>query len=547
MSGLEIVLGVAALLIGLTGAWSPCGFSMVETIGPSGHSGGRRVTTAALATFVPGALIGGVLTFGALAWVGDLVHGAGGRVAFGIAAAIAIGAALLEARGVPIVPQIRRQLPEHWRRHMPMPLAAGLYGILLGLGFTTFVLSFGVWALAGIAFAVGDPAAGLVIGLAFGAGRAIPVLALAPVCQRPSGIRATEAMTQRPALYRGARGGDAVALLATAIALMVSPAGAATTVVKGAADPSVKGDELVFERANGAAILKRADGERLRVPGSDPAIGGPYLAVRQKDSIALLNRRTLVELQRFSAPGADAIAVSEEFVAWRSRTGGGDALKVRAISPGSPGGVGARVERAAPAVGEAEAVTSPDPGPSEPEPATEPAPSAASSAPRVVLGEEQVAAKASSPAQIGRPSLDERTLVYTRAGGASTSIVVDYLAGGNRLFLKSRKWLLSGASVLDGRVSYIRTTNERQEIRIRGIRDRGAGALVASVPATSYRDRDEDPGPNHNRLPTRIPRPDRARTNSQVTGTTLSDSAVYLTQLAQRAGRVSARISRVPR
>ena len=43
---------------------------------------------------------------------------------------------------------------------MPMPVAAGLYGILLGLGFTTFVLSFGVWALAGISVALGDPGPG---------------------------------------------------------------------------------------------------------------------------------------------------------------------------------------------------------------------------------------------------------------------------------------------------------------------------------------------------------------------------------------------------
>ena len=31
---------------------------------------------------------------------------------------------------------------------MPLPLAAGLYGVLLGLGFTTFILTFAVWALA---------------------------------------------------------------------------------------------------------------------------------------------------------------------------------------------------------------------------------------------------------------------------------------------------------------------------------------------------------------------------------------------------------------
>ena len=35
---LEITLAAAALLAGLTGTWSPCGFSMIETIGPVGHT-----------------------------------------------------------------------------------------------------------------------------------------------------------------------------------------------------------------------------------------------------------------------------------------------------------------------------------------------------------------------------------------------------------------------------------------------------------------------------------------------------------------------------
>ena len=128
MSAVEIALVAASLLIGLTGAWSPCGFSMVETIGPTGHTGGRLTTWAALATFVPGALLGGIATFGALALLGELVHGEGGRIAYAVAAAaIALLAAALEVRGTRIVPQIRRQLPEHWRRVMPMPVAAALY------------------------------------------------------------------------------------------------------------------------------------------------------------------------------------------------------------------------------------------------------------------------------------------------------------------------------------------------------------------------------------------------------------------------------------
>ena len=86
--------------------------------------------------------------------------GAGGAGAAVVAAAIAVAAAVGEARGLRIVPQVRRQVPESWRRVLPVPLAAGLYGVLLGLGFTTFILTFAVWALAAVSVALGDPALG---------------------------------------------------------------------------------------------------------------------------------------------------------------------------------------------------------------------------------------------------------------------------------------------------------------------------------------------------------------------------------------------------
>src|SRR5213076_270881 len=127
-------------------------------------------------------------TFGLLSAFGEAIHGPGGRLAYLVAAGIAVAAAAADARGLRIAPQIRRQLPEGWRWTMPLPLAAGLYGVLLGLGFTTFVLSFGVWALAGISLALGDPGAGLVIGVAFGIGRSIPVLLVAPIVDTRLGI-----------------------------------------------------------------------------------------------------------------------------------------------------------------------------------------------------------------------------------------------------------------------------------------------------------------------------------------------------------------------
>ena len=73
VDGLEITLAVAAFLAGLTGTWSPCGFSMIATIGPAGHRSGRATTVASSLTFTAGALSGGTIIFGALATLGASV------------------------------------------------------------------------------------------------------------------------------------------------------------------------------------------------------------------------------------------------------------------------------------------------------------------------------------------------------------------------------------------------------------------------------------------------------------------------------------------
>ena len=216
---LETVLILAAFAAGVTGAWSPCGFSMVETLAPHGYAGRLRTSLAACATFSAGALAGGAATFGGLALLGQAL-GAGGAAALAVAAAVALAAAVGEARGARILPQVRRQVPESWRRRMPVPLASGLYGLLLGLGFTTFILTFAVWALAGVSVALGDPALGLLVGLAFGAGRLLPVVALAPAAGTAAAAAAHAAMAEQPRILRSLRALDAVALAACAVVLV---------------------------------------------------------------------------------------------------------------------------------------------------------------------------------------------------------------------------------------------------------------------------------------------------------------------------------------
>ena len=66
----------------------------------------------ACVTFAAGALAGGVLTFGGLSALGHAL-GAGAPA---VAALVALAAAAGEARGARIVPQVRRQVPESWRR-----------------------------------------------------------------------------------------------------------------------------------------------------------------------------------------------------------------------------------------------------------------------------------------------------------------------------------------------------------------------------------------------------------------------------------------------
>ena len=212
------LLLITAFAAGVTGAWSPCGLSMVDTLAPGGYARRLRTSLAACATFALGALAGGAVTFGGLALVGAAL-GAGGPAAAGAAAVVAVAAAAAEARGLRIAPQVRRQVPEAWRRVLPVPLAAAGYGVLLGLGFTTFVLSFAVWALAGTSVALGDPALGLAIGLAFGAGRALPVICLAPFAGSDRGGAITAAMCERPEILLGLRRLDALALAACALAL----------------------------------------------------------------------------------------------------------------------------------------------------------------------------------------------------------------------------------------------------------------------------------------------------------------------------------------
>jgi len=431
MEPLLIALALAGLLVGATGTWSPCGFSMIETIGPTGHTGGSRTTLAACATFAAAAVLGGALTFGLLGWAGEALLGAGGTSAYGLAAAVAIAAAIAEARGARIVPQVRRQLPIGWRSAVAMPVAAAGYGVLLGLGFTTFVLSYGVWALMGVSVALGDPTAGLVAGIAFGLGRAAPIVILAPLAERRSGERACEAMAMRPGLLRSARAGDSLALLVVAAVLLASAGtagaaleGAERPGIDGASDPSVAGPALAYELDPGRAIIERG-GSRVEIPGSDPAIGGPHAAVVRDKRVELLDLKTVKTLGSVAAAGADALAVSRRWLVVRGRRRARDVITAFEID-----GSGR-------------------------------------------LGRRRAIASTRSPAQLSRPAVEGNTVVYALAKRGASSLIAAKLGGrkvkGRRL-LSSKTAAYSGPSIAGSTIAYVETTRARQSVRVKSLR-----------------------------------------------------------------------------
>lgn len=298
---------------------------------------------------------------------------------------------------------------------MPMPLAASLYGILLGLGFTTFVLSFGVWALAGISLALGDPAVGLVIGAAFGVGRALPVALVAPVVDRGIGVRCIELMAERPVLYRIFRLGDAVTLGLVAVVLSTATATGARTEVGRGADPSSSGEALAYQRPDLSGVL-RVRGQSWALPGQDPAIGGPYAAVISDGyEIRILNRFTRNQVGLVGAQGAEAVAISKAWLAYLTLRDGRYVLKARRIThPANP-------------------------------------------------GERKRVAAVSSPAHIGHPSIDGGRVFYAVSKRRVNKIKRHNLRSGKgSTVLRSRTAALSNPSVLGERLLYVRAKRARQ-------------------------------------------------------------------------------------
>lgn len=174
----SLALAVAAVAA-VRGLWSPCGLSMVSALNPvSERARGHRYAGTA-AWYVAGAVVGGAVlglgsAVGALAVRALHLHTVVVAVLVLLAAAVAwLSDSDLVGWTLPIHP---RQVNEEWiTRYRRWIYAAG-FGVQIGSGFTTYIMSASVYLTAALAVLTGSPAGALAVGVTFGLVRGVGIL-----------------------------------------------------------------------------------------------------------------------------------------------------------------------------------------------------------------------------------------------------------------------------------------------------------------------------------------------------------------------------------
>jgi len=370
---------------------------MVGTVRAARH----RVRAGA--AFTAGLALGAAAVFVALGALGAMISG---RAVVIAAVALGVVAVASDALGLRVRPQIRFQVPEPWRRTMPLSRALFLYGLLLGTGLTTYVPATAAWALPALSLALGDVWASLAIAAGFAAGRALPVLFLreTTIAERPRGLRLVRVLA-------------AASLLAALVAGQVQAAG---TVASPGGDPSVEGTEVAWQQPGVGGFLRK-DGATAQLPGNDPAIGATFAAWHTGPALTLADRTTLAPILQDEIPGLQKLALSRSWLAYRTPT----EIHVRPVNETGPGTTIEKVRQPAtlgrPALG-VDLV------------AFHRATTAGSwiTAVNVVSGR-RLRLRYSPDAQLLNPSLLAGRLLYVRSSRCSQQLVLGRLRGGDKV------------------------------------------------------------------------------------------------------------------
>jgi len=150
---------------------------MLASINPLGERArGHSFVVTAVAYAIGSMLAAGGLGVALGATGAGVLGGVGAVVRLGLLGAAALAAALVDRAGVRI-PSWRRQVNEDWLTEYRGWVYGLGFGLQLGLGVVTNVRTASVYLTWAAVLLSARPGAGAVIGVAFGAARALPVLA----------------------------------------------------------------------------------------------------------------------------------------------------------------------------------------------------------------------------------------------------------------------------------------------------------------------------------------------------------------------------------
>ncbi len=176
-----LILGlVLAVTAAVRSTWSPCGWSMLSTMTPlSERSRGNRFHLTGT-WFVAGAALGGLL-LGSIGALGALavraIDPSVTQIAVAATVVLAVAAAWDADLLRPALPHHRRQVDEEWLDRFRPWVYAGGFGLQIGTGLATYIMTTAVYGLIVLAALTGEPVAALGIGLAFGTTRGLAVFA----------------------------------------------------------------------------------------------------------------------------------------------------------------------------------------------------------------------------------------------------------------------------------------------------------------------------------------------------------------------------------
>ena len=154
---------------------------MLSSIHPLGERTRNNRWLITVASFTAGSIAAAALVGAALGGLGSVLPMSlspdATLIAMGV---VAVAAGFLDASGAP-VPGPERQVNEHWIGSFRGWVYGGAFGVQLGTGVSTFVVTWGVYATFLLEMLTASPSLGALIGAVFGAGRSIGLFLAARV------------------------------------------------------------------------------------------------------------------------------------------------------------------------------------------------------------------------------------------------------------------------------------------------------------------------------------------------------------------------------